>query len=644
MRRGVAWVTRAVAVGVLAGAAATAHAQLAIRIDDKPVVEQSLGLWPFNQVKVRLSGPAPGPGNITVNWTTVDGSATAGAGDFTPAGGTVVFAPGQDQQPITIQINGDTNDEWTGIKQDEVFFVQLSGATGPAFIEKGRGTVTLIDDDPPMPGVQFLAAVTGTTILLSSNQARLYWRVPAAPTLVTDVMIRWNVGPTCTFPSSSGGMGNINTGSAAGPGLTQFFTISGLSPNQLHCFSVFAVYSGTPTPTGVAQVRATPFNGNSGALAWSYAAGSTAVVPSTVGLDAIYTVDTGGVVHAMTRGLNGGIWPGAWNPVSVGKPTQNRSAVIPMKTTPIYGDNRLFLGTDGGGVYSIDALIGTVVWSRSVLFGNALPSSTSGTAQAQPAGLFTGFGGANDMLLVGTSNGVPNNAFFALNPATGSDIGPPGGFLDPQMGDVRGMAQVDYANPNRVYFLTSSPSATFYALDLGSAGSPNLTLSLLPGNNPESTSSGTSGSPVLRGGHLLFGGSGGQVSAIDLGTGSVYTNPTGDGQVKGFLWPDRRDDRLYFATTGKVHAWRYSTGLFTPLWSTLVTTPSMVLQRPGTDYLYVGNGNGQLIQINVTTQAQTPLALEGPGVQIGAPSLDGTYGLVIVGSAAGNIHAVRVPY
>jgi hypothetical protein len=46
----------------------------------------------------------------------------------------------------------------------------------------------------------------------------------------------------------------------------------------------------------------------------------------------------------------------------------------------------------------------------------------------------------------------------------------------------------------------------------------------------------------------------------------------------------------------------------------------------------------------VVTQFQTPLTLEASGVQIGAPSLDGGYDLVIVGSSTGTLHAVRVPY
>jgi hypothetical protein len=123
-----------------------------------------------------------------------------------------------------------------------------------------------------------------------------------------------------------------------------------------------------------------------------------------------------------------------------------------------------------------------------------------------------------------------------------------------------------------------------------------------------------------------------------------YNTTTSDGEVKGFVWPDRRDDRLYFATVNNVNAMRDTGAALNPIWSIPVTTPSMVLQKPGSDFVYVGDGNGRLIQINVNTQATVPLTLEGAGVQIGAPSLDNVHNLVIVGTLTGNVYAVRVPY
>jgi hypothetical protein len=85
----------------------------------------------------------------------------------------------------------------------------------------------------------------------------------------------------------------------------------------------------------------------------------------------------------------------------------------------------------------------------------------------------------------------------------------------------------------------------------------------------------------------------------------------------------------------------------TELWAPInVTTPSIPLQKPGTDLLYVGDGNGRLLQVDVTgpTPSIKPLQLDLDGVQIGAPSLDNVNSLIHVGSEKGVIYAVKVPF
>ena len=643
MRRSVARVTRALAVALLA-AAASAQAQIPITVEDIRVPEQSAGFWPL-QVFVRLPGPAGQV--ITVDWSIVPGSATQAPGNDYTAGaynGTFTFSIGEDSKPVNLQINGDTVNEWSPTtKQDEVFFVQLSNPSANATLGKPRGTITLLDDDRSMPGVQFLAAASSGTVTSGSN--KLLWRVPPAPTQPTDVKIRWNTGVGCASPASTT---EPLTGSGAGEGFyaaTFLYTMGGPGAPQAwphtslqlipYCYSLFAYYGASPTGE-IASIKATPFNA-AGNLKWTYTSGSASVVPPTVGADGIYTVDNDGVVHAMQRGDAGGAWPTTWNPVALGKPAQNRSPVVPMKVAPTTGDWRLFVGTDGGGLHSVDARDGRLVWSRSSAFSNALPSL--GGVQAPPAGLFKNFGGNNDMILVGTNNG--SNQFFALDPQTGGTLA---SYPHAQMGTVNGMAVVDYA-ANRVYFGTSTTNGTLFALDLGAVAAPGLTLSLEPWN-PKPMGSGTTGAPVLRNGRVYLGDSTNQIHALHLADGTSYSVGTlGDGPAKGFLWPDRRDDRLYFATTSKVQAVRDTGSFFNQIWQVSVMTPSMVLLWPGTDYLYVGDGNGRLVQINVNDQSSNTLVLES-GSQIGAPSFDRVSAgqeMVIVGSSSGTIYAVRVP-
>ena len=638
MRRGVAPVTRALAVALLAGAATAAHAQNLLSVDDVRLAEQSGGPWVYNAPGIRVSLPAAPTSNVTVNWTLVAGSAAAGT-DFVMNSGTLTFTVIDSVKYInTIQIIGDTSDEWSPtLMQDEVFWVELSNPSANATIQKGRASVTLIDDDRVRPGAQFLTAVSGGNI--SIGMTKLQWRIPGAQLPATDVFVAWKIGPSCSFPTSTtdtAGGGLAGPLAAVGAGGVQTWTHTpDPAPNTTYCYSVIASYSGIPaTGSEIANVKTRTFDAT-GVVPWTYATGAASVVPPTVGQDAIYTTDNRGVLHAMTRGTaGGGVWPSVWNPVALGKPTQNRSAVVPTSA-----GSRVLLGTDGGGVHSVDGKTGGIVWSRSAAFGStALPSQ--GGVQAPPGALLKPYGGTNDLVLVGTNNA--SNQFFALNLLTGATAS---SFVI--AGAVAGMATVDYG-ANRVYFGTSSSSATLVALDLGPAGTPNLSLSP-PVWNPKPMGSGTNGAPVFRGDRVYLGDSTGQIHALHVAggtSGNSYQVATGDGVVKGFLWPDRRDDRLYFATDNKVQATRDTgTSLLPPLWGVSLPTPSMVLQWPGTNYLYVGDGGGRLVQIDVSDQSQKSVTLES-GSQIGPPSFDRRSAgqeMVIVGSSTGTIYAVKVP-
>jgi Calx-beta domain-containing protein len=77
---------------------------------------------------------------VTVNFTTANGTATAGA-DYTAASGTLTFAPGTTTQLITVPVLGDTLFEG-----NETFQITLSGAT-VATINDGTGVGTITDDD-----------------------------------------------------------------------------------------------------------------------------------------------------------------------------------------------------------------------------------------------------------------------------------------------------------------------------------------------------------------------------------------------------------------------------------------------------------------------------------------------------------------
>jgi hypothetical protein len=602
---------------------------------------------------------------ISVNWRTLAGSATGGS-DF------VVVASGSlswgifDGTPkvLTVQIQGDTIPEWSSIlQQDEIFFVELFNPVN-ATIGKSRSTVTIVDNDTVQPGVQYLSAVTDSTgTNVTDGRNRLQWRVPAAPAGPTQFKVCWKSNPTnCASPVSDtdtagGGCSLINGPFTAGGKL--LFTHDNTSLIKVtvpaaYCYSVFTIYGGFSPER--AEVAVKTFDSTPGPVKWTFTPGhySTAaaasLVPPTVGIDGIYSVGTDGVVYAMQRGTgaSSGLWPPTWNPVALGKPAHNRSPVVTFSAGAY-----LFVGTENGEVHAVDARSGSIVWSRAAGFPGGsqqlMPGSTG--AQATPAGLFKSFGGLNDLLLVGTATGGGNTQFFALSPTTGAtlDFYPTGGDTPPGLIDnVFGMAVVDYAG-NKVYFGTAGSAFTLWGLDMGPSGAPDLKLLPAPAWNPKplGITGGTTGAPVARNGRLYLGTDNGAASAIRslrVSDGNLYSYTHGDGQVKGFVWPDRRDNRLYFTTVGMVHGVRDDGTAITQLWAPItVPSPSIPLQKPGTDNLYVGDGTGRLLEIDVVSQAINPYQLDTGVVQIGAPSLDYPNSLVLVGSDKGVIYAVRVP-
>ena len=93
---------------------------------------------------VELSEPSASP--VTVDFSTRNNSAVAGS-DYVAASGTLTFAPGEVTKPITVQVIGDTIAE-----PIEVFFVDLTNATGGASIGDPEGLGRIFADEGGDPG------------------------------------------------------------------------------------------------------------------------------------------------------------------------------------------------------------------------------------------------------------------------------------------------------------------------------------------------------------------------------------------------------------------------------------------------------------------------------------------------------------
>nr|WP_322714928.1 Calx-beta domain-containing protein [Nostoc sp. ChiSLP03a]MDZ8216167.1 Calx-beta domain-containing protein [Nostoc sp. ChiSLP03a] len=108
-----------------------------LTINDRTITEGDNGTT-VASFTITLDAPSAKP--ISVKYTTADGTAIAGT-DYIATNGTITFAPGETTKTISVQVLGDTIDEF-----DETFFLNLSDATN-ATIADNQGVSTIVDND-----------------------------------------------------------------------------------------------------------------------------------------------------------------------------------------------------------------------------------------------------------------------------------------------------------------------------------------------------------------------------------------------------------------------------------------------------------------------------------------------------------------
>ncbi len=112
-------------------------------INDPTIAEGDTGTSNLS-FTVSLDSPAPA-GGVTVDYTTSNGTATAGI-DYTAASGTVSFAAGETSKTIDVTVNSDAI-----VELDETLTVTLSNPTGTnVVIADNSGTGTITNDDAAM--------------------------------------------------------------------------------------------------------------------------------------------------------------------------------------------------------------------------------------------------------------------------------------------------------------------------------------------------------------------------------------------------------------------------------------------------------------------------------------------------------------
>jgi hypothetical protein len=138
---------------------------LALSVASPSVPEGDAGTTPAT-FTVALDAAAPAGTTVSADYQVAGVTANV-PGDVSAAGGTLTFAPGETQKQVTVQVEGDTEEEG-----DEAFRLVLSGlsATGGRTVLRGESSVaTIVDDDtaeepPPPPADTTPPQTTATTV------------------------------------------------------------------------------------------------------------------------------------------------------------------------------------------------------------------------------------------------------------------------------------------------------------------------------------------------------------------------------------------------------------------------------------------------------------------------------------------------
>lgn len=461
------------------------------------------------------------------------------------------------------------------------------------------------------------------TVRSTAGTNRLEWRNPTTPTFDNTVIIS-KLGSYPTSVADGVPVGGPFFGS---PDSHDAVDLTGLTDGTQYFYAAYAYdlsgsfessarfSSGRPSSTP-AEVR------------WAYTTGASALTPAGVIPNRDYlTVSNDRFVHATTAGGLGGAWPAGWTPPRMNAPAQGRPTVLSL-ATPIGGASRIALvASQDGRVYCFNADTGAAVWTSPVL-GEALVAS--------PSAMLTAFGGAYNLVFVGTRNAAGENAMVALSLNTGSIAWIfTNGSGSNSMGIVTGQAVVDYAL-NRLYFTTrrrggGSPS-TVWAIQF-----TGVIAGLVWAHDHKDID----GALSRRGNVLYVGNNAGELLALDVATGARnWVFSPGTGPVKARVWPEGGGSaRVYFSTTSRLYAVRDDGLAAAALWSQAlpdVSAPLFALNR-----VFVGAGDGALHAFDAAGTPVGSYVLGDPVPKIvGPPSFDAAQGLLVVGTEEGRVYAV----
>jgi outer membrane protein assembly factor BamB len=406
------------------------------------------------------------------------------------------------------------------------------------------------------------------------------------------------------------------------------FTHSGLTNGTTYYYTAFVQNAGATVFSKGRQLSVVPFD-TTGNVKWAFT--TTASVLTPPGIGSVFTSGNDRVMHSITPGTAGGDWPAAWTPFLLDAPSQSRP---PVPSLPGLGSGKqVYFGTQDGNVYCVDGNNGSQLWKTATPIGTMVQGAANG--------IYTVYGGAYNLTLVGTRNSTADNVFFGLNALTGTtawQFNNGGGANG--IGIITSDASIDYAT-NRVYFTSRAKTggSTSTAWCVSFTNSTATKVWSVPVGDVD-------GSPTLWNDRVYVGNNDGVVYALDAATGAtLWSYNAGDGPVKGFINVDwNGSGTLFFTTTNKLWAIKDNGTSAAQLWSSTVSGASIPLFLG--NYLLVGSGNGRIYQFSSVTTASptsTSVVLGAGTAAVGSPSFDFNNSLAYVGTDAGAIYAVQIP-
>jgi hypothetical protein len=476
------------------------------------------------------------------------------------------------------------------------------------------------------------------TVTSTNKQNVLEWLNPSGPFFGT--LVQYNKSATgtsnCAFPATPGDGTTLTSQLGGGPGSRDSKLHDTLENDTAYCYTAFVATAPFTYSVPGHAIKARPFDNTLGFVKWALSTGSTSLSPPGMGQNVIHVVANDGAVHAIKKGAGGGTWADApWKPPLLPLPSQTgRPGAVPV---PVGGQNPvMFLSSQDGHLYSFGAANGSAAWAAPPPLGDAV--------QSPPSGVFTAFGGTADLLFVGTRNSGTANSFYALRLADGAPAWVFTGGGAGRIGVINGQAAVDYTT-GRVYFASWEFSPT--APDNHTLWCVGFSGDLCGGGWPRAYGN-ISGGVTMRGGTLYVGLDGGGVRAIDAATGaSNWLVPySTSGTVKGFVYPDRLTDDLYFSTSSTIYSVSdlLGTAAF-PNWGLPFPNASTPVFIPNDDKVYVGGNNALFRRKQSDGSPLDDFALGDPAVPsvVGSPTVDVRDGFVYVGTDAGVVYAIRIP-